>query len=65
MRILSKLLNLPVALGIRFWKRANPWLLRSRGVVFGRNVVIPGRVNISGGVNSPLVIIFTSLRATE
>lgn len=49
MGIISKLLNLPAALSIRFWKRANPWLLRSRGVVFGRNVVIPGRVNFSGG----------------
>lgn len=51
MRILSKLLNLPTTLGIRFWTRVNPWLLRSLGAHIGRNVVIPGKINLTGGVD--------------
>lgn len=49
MRILSKLLNLPSSLSIRFWTRVNPWLLRSLGARIGRNVVIPGKISLTGG----------------
>ncbi len=48
MGIIYKLINIPVALRIRFWTWINPIIFRSRGIRIGNNAIIPGKVHISG-----------------
>lgn len=51
MGFLYKLINLPVALRIRFWTWVNPFTFKSKGIRIGGNAIIPGRVHISGSGN--------------
>ena len=49
--IIVKLINLPSTLSIKFYPRINRMILKAHGVVFGRNLQIPGKVSwlIGGG----------------
>lgn len=48
---LIKLLNLPTTLRIKLYPRINRMIFKAHGVVFGRNLQIPGKVSwlIGGG----------------
>lgn len=50
-QILIKFLNLPTTLRIKLYPRINRMILKAHGVVFGRNLQIPGKVSwlIGGG----------------
>ena len=50
-QFLIKLLNLPTTLRIKLYPRINRMILKAHGVVFGRNLQIPGKVSwlIGGG----------------
>lgn len=50
-QFLIKLLNLPTTLRIKLYPRINRQILKAHGVVFGRNLQIPGKVSwlIGGG----------------
>ena len=50
-QILIKLLNLPTTLRIKLYPRINRMILKAHGVVFGKNLQIPGKVSwlIGGG----------------
>ena len=50
-QILIKFLNLPITLRIKLYPRINRMILKAHGVVFGRNLQIPGKVSwlIGGG----------------
>lgn len=50
-QFLIKLLNLPTTLRIKLYPRINRMILKSHGVVFGKNLHIPGKVSllIGGG----------------
>ncbi len=48
MAIISKLLNFPITLNIKLWPMLNRLMLKSRGVVMGRNICIPGRIYVMG-----------------
>ena len=43
-QFLLKLFNLPTALRIKLYPRINRMILKSHGVVFGKNIQIPGKV---------------------
>lgn len=47
-RIIQKLLNIPTALRIKLSPKFNCWLLRSKGVVIGKNMTIMGKVSVIG-----------------
>ncbi len=47
-RILKKIYNLPCALRVRFSPYINRLVLKSKGVKYGANCMILGRLNISG-----------------
>lgn len=49
--IFCKLLNLPTTLRIKLYPRINRMILKAHGVVFGKNLQIPGKVSwlIGGG----------------
>ena len=50
-QFLIKLLNLPTTLRIKLYPRINRMILKSHGVVFGKNLHIPGKVSLLiGGV---------------
>ena len=44
-QFLIKLLNLPTTLRIKLYARINRMILKAHGVVFGRNLQIPGKVS--------------------
>lgn len=44
-QILIKLFNLPTTLRIKLYARINRMILKAHGVVFGRNLQIPGKVS--------------------
>lgn len=44
-QFLLKLFNLPTALRIKLYPRINRMILKSHGVVFGKNLQIPGKVS--------------------
>lgn len=44
-QFLIKLLNLPTALRIKLYPRINRMILKAHGVVFGKNIQIPGKVS--------------------
>lgn len=48
MATISKLLNLPTTLSIKLWPMLNRLMLKSRDVVMGRNICIPGRIYVIG-----------------
>lgn len=50
-RFISKILNLPTALRIKFYPSINRMILRTYGAVLGKNIQIPGKVHwlILGG----------------
>lgn len=50
-RFISKILNLPISLRIKFYPYINRMILRSYGAVLGNNIQIPGKVHwlIRGG----------------
>ena len=50
-QILIKFLNLPTTIRIKLYPRINRMILKAHGVVFGRNLQIPGKVSwlIGGG----------------
>lgn len=50
-RFISKILNLPISLRIKFYPYINRMILRSYGAVLGKNIQIPGKVHwlIRGG----------------
>lgn len=50
-RFISKILNLPTALRIKFYPFINRMILKSYGAVLGKNIQIPGKVHwlIRGG----------------
>lgn len=50
-QILIKFLNLPTTLRIQLYPRINRMILKAHGVVFGKNLQIPGKVSwlIGGG----------------
>lgn len=51
LNLLLKLLNLPITLHIKFYPYVNRMILRSYGIVLGKNIQIPGKVHwlIRGG----------------
>lgn len=51
LNLLLKLLNLPITLRIKFYPYVNRMILRSYGIVLGKNIQIPGKVHwlIRGG----------------
>ena len=51
-RFISKILNLPISLRIKFYPYINRMILRSYGAVLGKNIQIPGKVHwlIRGGM---------------
>lgn len=53
-RFISKILNLPTALRIKFYPSINLMILKSYGAVLGKNIQIPGKVHwlIRGGQGS-------------
>ena len=52
-QFLIKLLNLPTTLRIKLYARINRMILKAHGVVFGRNLLIPGKVSwLIGGHDS-------------
>lgn len=51
MVIISKLLNIPVTLSIKFWPVLNRLMLKSCGVKLGKSICIPGRIYVMGGGN--------------
>ena len=44
-RFISKILNLPTALRIKFYPSINRMILRTYGAVLGKNIQIPGKVH--------------------
>lgn len=50
-QFLIKLLNLPTTLRIKLYPHINRMILKAHGVVFGKNLQIPGKVSwlIGGG----------------
>ena len=50
-QFLIKLLNLPTTLRVKLYPRINRMTLMAHGVVFGKNLQIPGKVSwlIGGG----------------
>ena len=44
-RFISKILNLPTALRIKFYSSINRMILRTYGAVLGKNIQIPGKVH--------------------
>ena len=44
-QILIKFLNLPTTLRVKLYPRINRMILKAHGVVFGRNLQIPGKVS--------------------
>lgn len=44
-QFLIKLLNLPTTLRIKLYPRINRMIFKAHGVVFGRNLQIPGKVS--------------------
>ena len=50
-QFLIKLLNLPTTLRVKLYPRINRMTLKAYGVVFGRNLQIPGKVSwlLGGG----------------
>lgn len=50
-QFLIKLLNLPTTLRVKLYPRINRMTLKAHGVVFGRNLQIPGKVSwlLGGG----------------
>lgn len=48
MATILKLLNLPTTLSIKLWPMLNRLMLKSRDVVMGRNICIPGRIYVIG-----------------
>ena len=57
-QILIKFLNLPTTLRIKLYPRINRMILKAHGVVFGKNLQIPGKVSwlIGGGVSCAVLI---------
>ena len=54
-QFLIKLLNLPTTLRINLYNRINRMILNVHGVVFGRNLQIPGKVSwLIGGARSSI-----------
>lgn len=49
MNIRSKLINLPCALRVRFFPYINRIMLKSKGVTFGLNCMIPGKISVVCG----------------
>ena len=47
-KLLLKILNLPVIIKTRFYPRFNRLLFRLKGVTFGRNMMIMGKVSVIG-----------------
>ena len=47
-KLLLKILNLPIIIRIRFYPRFNRLLFRLKGVTFGRNMTIMGKVSVIG-----------------
>lgn len=45
LNLLLKLLNLPITLRIKFYPYVNRMILRSYGIVLGKNIQIPGKVH--------------------
>lgn len=51
-QFLIKILNLPTTIRIKLYPRINRIILKVHGVVFGRNLQIPGKVSwLIGGVS--------------
>lgn len=44
-RFISKILNFPTALRIKFYPSINRMILRTYGAVLGKNIQIPGKVH--------------------
>ena len=44
-QFLIKLLNLPTTLRVKLYPRINRMTLKAHGVVFGKNLQIPGKVS--------------------
>ena len=44
-QILIKFLNIPTTLRIKLYPRINRMILKAHGVVFGKNLQIPGKVS--------------------
>jgi len=47
-KLLLKILNLPIIIRTRFYPRFNRLLFRLKGVTFGRNMMIMGKVSVIG-----------------
>lgn len=47
-RLFLKILNLPIIIRTRFFPRFNRLLFRLKGVIFGRNMTIMGKVSVIG-----------------
>ena len=47
-KLLLKLFNLPIILSTRFYPRFNSLLFRLKGIIFGRNMTIIGKVSVIG-----------------
>lgn len=47
-KLFLKLVNLPVALRVRFTPKFNRWMLRAKGVMIGKNCTIIGNVSVIG-----------------
>lgn len=61
-RFISKILNLPTALRIKFYPSINRMILRTYGAVLGKNIQIPGKVHwLIRGARFVLVTTFISL----
>ena len=54
--ILGKLLNIPVLVRMRFYPMLNRVLLKKKGAVLGRNVQIPGKLNLVTSGNNVIGI---------
>ncbi len=47
-KLLLKIFNLPVIIRTRFYPRFNSLLFRLKGITFGRNMMIMGKVSVIG-----------------
>lgn len=54
--ILGKLLNIPTLVRMRFYPMLNRVLLKKKGAVLGRNVQIPGKLNLVTSGNNVIGI---------
>ena len=54
--ILGKLLNIPALVRMRFYPMLNRVLLKKKGAVLGRNVQIPGKLNLVTSGNNVIGI---------